>query len=117
MTPAMRTARTSSSRKCATATAAAMRPIAVRWYASSVRSLARLNLTSGSMSAQAPVEVGDQVVGGLDPDAEPDQVTRDLQVGAGHARVRHPPRVLDQRLDSAQRLAQREDLGPAADVE
>ena len=39
---------------------------------------------------------------------------RDLERGAGHRGVRHPARVLDQRLDAAQRLPQREHLGAVA---
>ena len=35
---------------------------------------------------EGTVEVGDQVVGGLDADAEPDQVGGHLELGAGHAR-------------------------------
>src|SRR6185503_5726803 len=54
------------------------------------------------------VEVGEQVVDGLDADAEPDQVGGHLELGAGDARVRHPSRVLDQRLDAAEGLTERE---------
>ena len=49
------------------------------------------------------------------PDREPDQVGGHLQRRAGDARVRHPVRVLDQRLDAAERLAEREHPGAVAD--
>ena len=40
---------------------------------------------AGSASAEGTVEVGEQVVDGLDADAEPDQVGGHLEVGAGDA--------------------------------
>ena len=42
-------------------------------------------------------------------------VGRHLQRRTGHRGVRHPPRVLDQRLHPAERLGEDEDLGPLAD--
>ena len=68
-------------------------------------------------SAQRLVQVGDQVADVLEADAEPDQVAGDLERGARHRGVGHPARVLDQRLDPAQRLGQGEHLGPAAGVD
>ena len=56
-------------------------------------------------------EVGDQVVGVLEPDGQADQVRRDLVGGAHDARVRHGPGQLDQRLDPAERLGQDEEPG------
>ena len=49
-----------------------------------------------------------EVVGILDAHRQPDEVARHLQHGTGHARVRHPARVFDERLDAAERLTQRE---------
>src|SRR5580765_5687263 len=45
--------------------------------------------TTTRPSGEGTVEVGDQVVGGLDAHAEPDQVGRNLQLGPGHAGVGH----------------------------
>src|SRR6185436_7100090 len=59
----------------------------------------------------------DQAVGGLDAYAEPDQVTRHLEVGPGDARVGHPAGVLDQRLDATERLPEYEHLRLRAHVE
>src|SRR6476661_5327209 len=69
------------------------------------------------VSAEGTVEVGDQVLGGLDADAQAHQVGGHLQVGAGDAGVGHPAGVLDQRLHAAEGLAQGEDLGLLADRE
>jgi MFS family permease len=47
-------------------------------------------------------EVGEQVLGALDADREPDEVARDLEGGARSAGMGHAPGVLDQRLDAAE---------------
>src|SRR6478735_9852 len=73
--------------------------------------------TSAGGGVQGPVQVRDQVVGGLDAHREPDQVGGHLQVGAGHRGVRHPARVLDERLDPAERLREREHLRLRAGVQ
>src|SRR4051812_10695668 len=72
-----------------------------------------LAATSGERAG----EVLDEVVDRLDADREPDQVRGNLERRAGHRGVRHPARVLDERLDPAERLAEREDLGPVADLD
>src|SRR4029079_9463853 len=69
---------------------------------------------STSSPTEGGLQVRDQVVGGLDADAQPDQVGRHLELGACDRGVRHPARVLDQRLDAAERLPEREHLGPVA---
>ena len=66
-------------------------------------------------SGEGAVEVGEQVVDGLDADAEPDQVQGTSRSVPATDGVGHPAGVLDQRLDAAQRLPEREDLGLAAD--
>src|SRR4051794_2361025 len=43
--------------------------------------------TTPPVSGEGTVQVRDEVVGGLDADAEPDQVGGNLQLGAGHAQV------------------------------
>jgi MFS family permease len=53
-------------------------------------------------SAERSSEVGEQVVGVLDADREPDQVARDLEGGARSAGMGHATGVLDQRLDAAE---------------
>ena len=53
-------------------------------------------------SGERGAEVGEQVLGVLDADREPDQVARDLQSGARSAGMGHAAGVLDQRLDSAE---------------
>src|SRR4051794_14251380 len=73
--------------------------------------------TQTARSAKGLVEVGQEAVDGLDSDAEPDQVRRHLELGARHAGVGHPPGVLDQRLDAAERLGQREHAGAVAHLE
>jgi len=52
--------------------------------------------------AQRSAEIGDEVVGVLDADREPDEVARDLQGGARSAGMGHAAGVLDQRLDPAE---------------
>jgi DHA1 family multidrug resistance protein-like MFS transporter len=47
-------------------------------------------------------QVGDEVLGGLDADREPDQVVRDLESGARSAGMGHAAGVLDERLDPAE---------------
>ena len=53
-------------------------------------------------SGERGAEVGEQVLGVLDADREPDQVARDLQSGARSAGMGHAAGVLDQRLDSTE---------------
>src|SRR5437762_10249685 len=53
----------------------------------------------------------------FDPDREAHQGRGDLERRAGDACVRHPPGVLDERLDAPQRLGQEEDLRTTADLE
>ena len=53
-------------------------------------------------SAQRRAEVGEQVLGVLDADREPNQVARDLEGGARSAGMGHAAGVLDQRLDTAE---------------
>ena len=65
--------------------------------------------------AQRLLQVGDQVVDILDADRQPHEVGRHLERRAGDAGVRHPARVLDQRLDPAEGLGEGEQLGPLAD--
>jgi DHA1 family multidrug resistance protein-like MFS transporter len=54
------------------------------------------------MSAEGSGEVGDQVVGVLDADREPDQVVGDLQRGARSAGMGHAAGVLDEGLDATE---------------
>ena len=51
------------------------------------------------------------------PDRQPDQVGGHLELGARDRGVRHAGRVLDEGLDAAERLAERPDLGLAADLD
>ena len=60
-------------------------------------------------------EVLDQVGCALDPDREADQRLGDLEARAGHGGVGHHGRQLDQRLDAAQGLREREDPRRLAD--
>jgi len=53
-------------------------------------------------SAESGAQVGEQVLGVLDADREPDQVARDLEGGARSAGMGHAAGVLDQRLDAAE---------------
>ena len=64
-------------------------------------------------AARACVEVGEQVGDVLDADREPHEVVGHLERGAGDRPVRHPRGVLDQRLDAAERLREREHAGRA----
>jgi MFS family permease len=67
------------------------------------RGLADARAAAGaSGSAEGGPQVGDQVVGVLDADREPDEVARDLQGGARSAGMGHAAGVLDQRLDAAE---------------
>jgi MFS family permease len=52
--------------------------------------------------AESRAQVGEQVLGALDADREPDEVARDLEGGARSAGMGHAPGVLDQRLDAAE---------------
>ncbi len=54
----------------------------------------------GCALAEGSVEVGYQIVGVLDPNAQTDESIRNLHPRARQARVSHLPRVLDQRLDA-----------------
>jgi hypothetical protein len=51
---------------------------------------------------QRLLQIGDQVVHGLDADRQPDEVGRHLEFGTGNAGVCHPARVVDLRLDAAE---------------
>ena len=51
---------------------------------------------------ESRAEVGEQVLGVLDADREPDEVARDLEGGARSAGMGHAAGVLDQRLDTAE---------------
>lgn len=51
---------------------------------------------AGGSGGKSLVEVGDEIRRVFDSHAEPDQVSRHLQRGAGHRGVGHPARVLDQ---------------------
>ena len=53
-------------------------------------------------SAEGRAQVGEQVLGGLDADREPDEVARDLEAGARSAGMGHAAGVLDQRLDTSE---------------
>src|SRR3977135_1306477 len=61
--------------------------------------------TASSVVAERLAQVIEQVVAVLDADRQPDQVAGHLEGRAGDGGVRHPCRVLDQRLDPAERLA------------
>ncbi len=63
-------------------------------------------------SGQRVRQVGQQVLDVLDTDGQPDQVGRHLERGPGDAGMGHQVRVLDQRLDPAQRLGQGEQPRP-----
>ena len=80
------------------------------------------SLVSSSVIARHPVmpvqrllEVGDEVGGRLDADRQADQVVGHLQRRAGHRGVGHLAGVLDQALDRAERLGEREQLGRRGD--
>jgi MFS family permease len=53
-------------------------------------------------STQRGPQVGEQVLGVLDADRQPDEVARDLEAGARSAGMGHATGVLDQRLDAAE---------------
>jgi MFS family permease len=55
-----------------------------------------------TVSGERGTQVGDQVVGVLDADRQPDEVARDLEGGARHAGMGHAAGVLDQRLDATE---------------
>jgi MFS family permease len=57
---------------------------------------------AGSGVGESGEQVGEQVLGVLDADREPDEVARDLEGGARSAGMGHAPGVLDQRLDAAE---------------
>ena len=56
--------------------------------------------------AERLLEVGDQIVGRLDPDRQAHEVARRGERRVGGRRVRHPGRVLDQALDAAEALGE-----------
>ena len=60
-------------------------------------------------------EVLDEVGGALDADRQADERLGDLEARAGHGQVGHHGRQLDQRLDAAERLGEREDPCRLAD--
>ena len=60
----------------------------------------------GVRGDQGGLEVGDQVVGRLDPDREAHEVARRGERRVGGRRVRHPRGVLDQALDAAEALGE-----------
>src|SRR6266508_6376761 len=62
------------------------------------------------------LEVGDQVVGRLDPDGEADQVPRRRRWTRLRGGVGHPRRMLDQALDSAQALGEDPDVRAPDDL-
>src|SRR5262249_26279577 len=66
---------------------------------------------------QRRLEIRDHVVHVLDPDREPDQVTRGGERRVGGRGVRHAGRVLDQALDAAERLGQLEEPRPGGERE
>ncbi len=71
----------------------------------------------GRRLAESLLQVLQEVVDVLDAHRETNQVGGDLQGRAGRGRVRHAPRVLDERLHTAQGLAEREHLGAVADLD
>ena len=71
----------------------------------------------GAAGSERLAKIRDQVVEVFDTHREPDQIARHLERGSGGGGVRHPARVLDQRLDAAQGLAQREELRAVADAD
>jgi MFS family permease len=64
--------------------------------------LAARSGATGSGSGERGPQVGEQVIGILDADRQPDEVARDLQGGARSAGMGHAAGVLDQRLDPAE---------------
>ena len=73
-------------------------------------------LTAAGLAADRLLEVRDQVLGGLDPAREPHQVGRHRRRRVLDRLVGHRLRHLDQRLDPAQRLGEREDLASGAAI-
>jgi hypothetical protein len=68
-----------------------------------MRALARfLGGGAGCRTHESRLEIGDQVVGGLDPDGEANEVPRRGERSVGRRRVRHPCWMLDQALDAAE---------------
>ena len=61
-------------------------------------------------------QVVDEVVSVLDPDRQPEEVVGHLERRAGRRGMGHRSRVLDQALDGAERLGEREDLGRVGDA-
>src|SRR5690348_10388142 len=71
--------------------------------------------TVGSGSAERMFELRDQIVGALDADREPHEAVADSELRSHRwrqARMRHEPRVLDEALDPAEALGEREKLAP-----
>ena len=57
------------------------------------------------------LDVGEQIVARLDADRQANEVPGRRERLAGGRRVRHPGRLLDQALDTAERLGELEELG------
>jgi MFS family permease len=64
--------------------------------------LRRAEAQAADTSGQRSSKVGEQVIGILDADRQPDEVARDLQGGARSAGMGHAAGVLDERLDSTE---------------
>ena len=62
----------------------------------------RAAASAGEPSGEGSSQVGEQVLGVLDADREPDEVAGDLQRGARSAGMGHAPGVLDERLDATE---------------
>ena len=65
---------------------------------------------SGLKPIECLTEIVENVLGRLDPDAEPDQIGWDLEFGPGSGCVGHHAGVLDQGLDGTERFGEREHL-------
>ena len=68
-------------------------------------------------SDERRLEVGEQVVGRLDPDREAHEVPGRCERRARGRRVGHPRWMLDQALDTAERLRELEDLRPCDELD
>ena len=75
----------------------------------------RRAVVSASRALEGAGEVGDEVVGRLDADRQAHEVVGHLERRAGRRGVGHRRRVLDQALDRAERLGEREQLGRRGD--
>src|SRR5919204_3460563 len=70
----------------------------------------RLGAGAGGRPDERDLEIGDEVVGRLESDGEPDQIPRCRERRVGGRGVRHARGMLDQALDAAERLGELEDL-------